>query len=106
MAKVLANGLISGRIGDVVYYPFRGKQCARRYVKPNDPKTDEQLKSRAILKEWIAFLNTYRWAFVKGYPAERPILFDQNEAAHHHLQVAFTATIVETSVVKGNSVEV
>lgn len=105
MAKVLANGLISGRIGDIVYYPFRGKQCARRYVRPNDPKTDEQLKSRAILKEWMAFLNSYRWVFVRGYPAKRPVLFDQDEAAQHHLQVAFEAVIAEAPAVVAPVVE-
>lgn len=46
MAKVLPNGLISGRIGNLIYYVVDGKQYVRLDVKANDPKTMKQLMNR------------------------------------------------------------
>ena len=37
----------SGRSGGWVFYMRNGKQCRRRYVKPKDPRTPKQLRSRA-----------------------------------------------------------
>ena len=37
----------SGRLGKWVYYMRNGKQCRRRYVKPRDTRTPEQLRLRA-----------------------------------------------------------
>ena len=46
--KKLDDGIAkSGRRGIWVYYMFRGKQRRRRYVKPRDPRTPGQLRSRA-----------------------------------------------------------
>lgn len=48
-ARHRADGsLKSGRQGGYVYYRFHGRQCWRRYVVPNDPRTLPQLRSRAV----------------------------------------------------------
>jgi hypothetical protein len=39
----------SGRCGDWIWYVFHGKQCKRRYVRPKDPRTLPQLRSRGRL---------------------------------------------------------
>ena len=41
------GALKSGRCGKWVYYVRNGKQCRRRYTKPRDPRTPEQLRLRA-----------------------------------------------------------
>ena len=43
-----SDGILkSGRCGKWVYYVRNGKQCRRRYTKPRDPRTPEQLRLRA-----------------------------------------------------------
>jgi hypothetical protein len=37
----------SGRCGDFVFYMRGSKQCRRRYIVPNDPRTAGQLRARA-----------------------------------------------------------
>ncbi len=34
--------LISGRWGNIVFYPRNGKQCIRRHVVPKNPDTEDQ----------------------------------------------------------------
>jgi hypothetical protein len=48
----------SGRAGAYVYYMRKGRQCWRRYVVPNDPRTAGQRRSRSVFatasKTWSA----------------------------------------------------
>ena len=48
----------SGRLGKWVYYMRNGKQCRRRYVKPRDTRTPEQLRLRAAFG---AASHAYSW---------------------------------------------
>ena len=48
----------SGRYGDWVYYMRDGKQRRRRYVKPKDKRTPEQLRLRAAFG---AASHAYSW---------------------------------------------
>jgi len=41
------GALKSGWCGKWIYYVRHGKQCRRRYTKPKDPRTAEQLRLRA-----------------------------------------------------------
>jgi hypothetical protein len=52
----------SGKWGKWVYYMRNGKQCRRRYVKPRDPHTPGQLRSRAAL---AAASKAYSWALTE-----------------------------------------
>lgn len=57
MAKLKAPLLslgASGAIGKaIVYFPWKGLDCAREYVVPSNPKTAAQLAHRAILTEAV-----------------------------------------------------
>jgi hypothetical protein len=48
----------SGRFGDWVYYMRNGKQYRRRYVKPRDTRTPEQLRLRTAFG---AASHAYSW---------------------------------------------
>ena len=49
-ATLKADGrFMSGRRDGYVYYEFNGRQCWRRYVVPKDPRTQPQLRRRAVL---------------------------------------------------------
>ena len=52
----------SGRFGKWVYYMRNGKQCRRRYVKPRDTRTPEQLRLRAAFG---AASKAYSWALTE-----------------------------------------
>ena len=52
----------SGKWGQWVYYVRNGKQCRRRYVKPRDPRTAGQLRSRAA---FAAASKAYSWALTE-----------------------------------------
>lgn len=95
MAKVLPNGLISGRIGNLIYYVVDGKQYVRLDVKANDPKTMKQLMNRAKMRQWNQFLKSYKSALTAGYPVKGPELFDRKEAARYHMEHAFEVSFDE-----------
>lgn len=42
------NGGYSGKLGRVVEYQWKGRDCVRAWVVPNDPKTPAQVDSRKI----------------------------------------------------------
>ena len=52
----------SGKWGQWVYYVRNGKQCRRRYVKPRDPRTAGQLRSRAA---FAAASKAYSWGLTE-----------------------------------------
>jgi hypothetical protein len=95
MAKVLPNGLISGRIGNLIYYVVDGKQFVRLDVEANDPKTMKQLLNRAKMRQWNQFLNSFKSLLTAGYPVKGPGLFDRKEAAQYHMEHAFEVSFNE-----------
>ena len=52
----------SGKWGKYIYYMRNGKQCRRRYTKPRDPRTPEQLRLRAAFG---AASKAYSWALTE-----------------------------------------
>ncbi|HNX58641.1 MAG TPA: hypothetical protein PKK43_06060 [Spirochaetota bacterium] len=57
MAYIVLNSFIkslSGRVDDLVFYAYGGKQYARRYVVPKNPDTVVQKKSRRRFAEAVA----------------------------------------------------
>ena len=52
----------SGKWGQWVYYVRNGNQCRRRYTKPRDPRTPEQLRLRAAFG---AASKAYSWALTE-----------------------------------------
>lgn len=92
MARVLPNGLIVGRIGNLIHYVVDGIQFVRIAGEAEDPRTEKQLRSRAKMRVWSFLLNSYKPAFIVGYPAKQAALFDRKEAARYNMEFA-----IETS---------
>ncbi len=84
MAKVV-NGLLVGRVGNLVYYILNGKQCVRSYKKPRDPKTSRQVAHRLKIKVCTKFLKSF-WNVIKiGYASNDIAIKNFNEAFNYHL---------------------
>jgi hypothetical protein len=50
--NILINS-ISGRIGNVVFYTNRGRQCVRTHVVPRNPDTEAQRAVRGAFREAV-----------------------------------------------------
>lgn len=83
MAKVV-NGLLVGRIGNLVYYVINGVQYARVYVQPNNPKTPNQQAHRKKVKICTKTLQSF-WPVIKiGYQSKDIAIKKFNEAFNYH----------------------
>ncbi|RXF69369.1 DUF6266 family protein [Arcticibacter tournemirensis] len=54
------NGIISGKIGDKIYYSFGGKNYVRKAPERKAPPTEKQLRTRAKLVATSDFLTSLR----------------------------------------------
>lgn len=65
---------LSGKLGNIVRYKWKNRECAREWVMPNDPKTPAQLASRKIFGKVSSLgadlLQVVRIGF-RGIAAER-----------------------------------
>lgn len=65
---------LSGKLGNIVRYKWKDRECAREWVMPNDPKTPAQLASRKIFGKVSSLgadlLQVVRIGF-RGIAAER-----------------------------------
>ncbi len=69
MARVYSEFPFSGRHGNIVYFTRNGKTFMKEYKEPKDPKTPNQLKSRARLRATGKFLKQFKNIIRKGYQA-------------------------------------
>lgn len=88
MAKVLKNGLLSGRVGNLVYFVINGRQYVRAWVKPANPRTPSQLRHRAKMKACAQFLSQFKSVLMIGYQGASPEVEAYNEAAKYHMAYA------------------
>lgn len=54
MARIVLNeryDKLYGRVGDLVHYRWKGKDCARIYVIPRNPRTEAQQANRKLLAQ-------------------------------------------------------
>lgn len=87
MAKVV-NGLLVGRMGNMVYYVVNGVQYSRIYVKPKNPKTTQQQVRRKKIQVCTKFLKNF-WEVIKiGYPSQDIAIKKFNEAFNYHMDNA------------------
>lgn len=65
---------LSGKLGNIVRYKWKDRECAREWVMPNDPRTPAQLASRKIFGKVSSLgadlLQVVRIGF-RGIAAER-----------------------------------
>ncbi len=92
MAKVLSNGLMKGRLGNLVYYVRDGVQYARMGTPPNDPKTDRQLQHRAKVRDCSKFFKQFDKVIKVGYQQYGPPLRIFNQVVKYHLANAMEET--------------
>lgn len=92
MAKVLKNGLLSGRVGNLVYFVMNGKQYVRAWVKPANPKTPPQLRHRARVRACSQFLGPFKSVLMIGYQGASLELEEYNEAAKYLMAYALEET--------------
>lgn len=69
MARVYSEFPLSGRHGNIVYFTRNGKTFMKEYHEPKDPKTENQLKSRARFRAAGKFLKQFKNVIRKGYQA-------------------------------------
>ncbi len=68
MARIRNNGLLSGRLGDKVYFVINGKQVVREYVKNiKVPQTPAQIAARAKLVFGSRFSAKFNEVIKTGY---------------------------------------
>jgi len=92
MARVLSNGLISGRVGNLIYYVRDGKQYVRIAKAPNDPKTEKQLRHRAKVRDSGKFFKQFDKVIKLGYQSYGPPLRIFNQVVKYHLANAMEET--------------
>lgn len=74
MAKVI-NGLLSGKVGNLIYFIIEGKQFVRAYVKPDNPGTPGQRRQRARIKTCSKFMSQMKNAVMIGYQGRKTDAF-------------------------------
>lgn len=92
MAKVLPNGLFSGRVGNLIYYVVDGVQYAKIYKSPTDPKTKKQLRHRAMIRDNGKFFKQFKEVIDIGYQSAGTPLKIFNAVAKYHMEVAMEET--------------
>lgn len=84
MVKVLPNGMLVGRKGDLVYYVRDGKQCVRIYVAPKNPNSVGQQIHRAKMKASGVFISQFKQVIAIGYQKGDSNVTPYNEAVKYH----------------------
>ncbi len=97
MAKLLKNGLMSGKIGSLVYYVINGKQYVRNYVIPDNPNTPAQHRHRTKIKVCGKFISKFKTAILVGYQGF-PTGEAFSEAMKYHMANAMEDTTPHNSV--------
>lgn len=92
MAKVLKNGLLSGRVGNLVYFVINGKQYVRAWVKPSNPRTPLQKRHRAKMMTCGKFFGPLKSVILIGYQGTTGDLEEYNESTKYHLATALEET--------------
>jgi len=88
MAKVLKNGLLSGRVGNLVYFVINGKQYVRTWAKPSDPGTPAQRRQRAKMRTCAKFFSPLKNVIRIGYQGGSKDLEQFNECTRYHMENA------------------
>jgi hypothetical protein len=92
MAKVLSNGLLKGRLGNIIYYVKDGIQYARIYSQPTDLKSDSQLRHRAKVRDIGLFFKQFKQVLKIGYQSYETPLKIFNQVVKYHLENAIEET--------------
>jgi hypothetical protein len=92
MAKVLSNGLLKGRVGNLIYYVRNGVQYVRIGTAPNDPKTDKQMRHRAKMRDSGKFFKQFDKVIKIGYQSYGTPLRIFNQVVKYHLANAIEET--------------
>jgi hypothetical protein len=95
MAKVLSNGLISGRVGNLVYYVKDGKQFVKMYTEPKDAKTPKQMFNRAKMRDCSKFFKQFNKVISIGYQSYGSALKLFNQVVKYHMANAMEETTAE-----------
>lgn len=88
MARVLKDGSLSGRVGNLIYYQVNGVTFARTYSKGTNPNTPKQQIQRAKMKLVQQFLKQFRQVLLIGYQDSASVMRPYNEAVSYHFKHA------------------
>jgi hypothetical protein len=81
----IKNGLLSGKLGNKVYYIRNGKSYVRIYVRGTPSNTYQQLLQRAKFGTTTRFLAKFRPVIKKGFQGSDFIGHEFTEAMQYHL---------------------
>ncbi|MGE5446772.1 MAG: DUF6266 family protein, partial [Bacteroidales bacterium] len=85
---IIKNGLISGKLGNKVYYVKDGKSYVRIYVKSKDSNTYKQQLQRAKFGTTTKFLKNFRSPIKIGFQGSKYIDHEFAEAMQYHFNNA------------------
>ena len=101
MARII-NGLISGKLGNMIYYIKNGKQMARVRRKVTREPTAEQLQNREELKVTVNFIKHLVEFVAVGFPVSKRGylngLTGYNLAVSYNKRNALTGDIPEVEI--------
>lgn len=81
---IIKDGLLSGRLGNKVYYVVDGKSCVRVYCKQKESNTYKQQVQRAKITAVTKFLSKFRTIFKIGYQDSNDKMSEFNQAIKFH----------------------
>lgn len=96
---------ISGRIGSVVFYVNRGRQCVRAYVIPRNPDTEAQRFVRSCfgdaVRTWQSMTSDEKYAYTRK--ARNFNMSGYNLFISNHLKTKLTLNKTENTLYQHNA---